>query len=486
MTMKIARDFVHTIDGLGSHRGGTFAVVEPATGVPFADSPDATAAELEAAVAAAERAFVAWRVDDEERCALMLKCADALEDKAQHLGALLTREQGKPLGDAVSEIHIAATWLRYYAGLDLGSEVLRDDEAARVEVLRQPLGPVAAITPWNVPVALAFWKVAPALRAGNTVVLKPSPYTPLTTLKIGELLASILPAGVLNVVAGLDPLGAKLTAHPAIRKITFTGSTETGRRVATAAAADLKRVTLELGGNDPAIVLDDADPEDVAAGIFISAMSNAGQVCVAVKRVYVPRAMHDDVIDALCYQASGMVMGNGLEAGVRMGPVNNKPQLDRVAGLVDAAVTAGAKAVVGGAQQDGPGYFYAPTVLTGADDSMAVVAEEQFGPALPVVAYDDVNDVIAQANSSHFGLGSSVWTRDPERGYALGRDLVAGTTWINAHAFLPPEHPFGGVKWSGVGLENGPWAIHEFTDVHVMYENRHDTYRPLVRVKEEL
>lgn len=485
MIMEFTRDFVLTIDGASSHLGGTFPVDDPATGAPFAEAPDATDAELEAAVASAERAYHHWRADEEARRSAMLCAADILEKNLAHLGHLLTREQGKPLSDAVGEIQVAAAWLRYYAGLELTSEIIRDDETARVEVLRQPLGPVAAITPWNVPVALAFWKIAPALLAGNTVVLKPSPFTPLTTLKVGELLASVLPAGVLNVISGRDPLGAKLTAHPGIRKITFTGSTETGRHVAAAAAADLKRFTLELGGNDPAIVLDDADPEEVAAGIFISAMANAGQVCVAVKRVYVPWSMHDDVVDALVHQASGMVMGNGLEPGVRMGPVNNRPQLQRVSGLVDSAIAAGAKPVVGGARSEGPGYFYSPTVLTGADDSMSIVAEEQFGPALPIVAYDDLDQVIAQANSSHFGLGSSVWTSDPDRGYSVGRRLEAGTTWVNAHSLLLPEHPFGGVKWSGIGLENGPWGLHEFTDVHVMYQNRYDLYRPLVRVKKE-
>jgi acyl-CoA reductase-like NAD-dependent aldehyde dehydrogenase len=483
--MEIMRDFVLTVDGAASHRGGSFSVDDPAAGVPFAEAPDATDAELESAVAAAERAYATWRMDDGARRTAMIKSAETLERYATELGPLLTREQGKPLSDAIGEIQIAATWLRYYADLELSAEVIRDDEVARVEVLRQPMGPVAAITPWNVPIALAFWKIAPALRAGNTVVLKPSPFTPLTTLKIGELLATVLPPGVLNVITGRDPLGAKLTAHPSIRKITFTGSTATGRHVAAAAAADLKRVTLELGGNDPAIVLDDADPEEVAAGIFISAMTNAGQVCVAVKRVYVPRAIHDDVVDALIYQSAGMTMGNGMEPGVRMGPVNNLPQLNRVTGLVDAAVAEGAKSVVGGEATDGPGYFYPPTVLTGANDSMEIVTEEQFGPALPVIAYDDLNQVVAQANASHYGLGSSIWTSDPDRGFSVGRNLVAGTTWINAHALLPAEHPFGGVKWSGIGLENGPWGLKEFTDVHLMYQNRYDLYRRLVRVKEE-
>jgi acyl-CoA reductase-like NAD-dependent aldehyde dehydrogenase len=427
---------------------------------------------LESAVAAASRAFLDWRRDDAARREYLRRAAARLEAEAPRLGPILTQEQGKPRNDAVMEIGIAANWLRYYADLETSSEVIQDDEYARIEVTRAPLGPVAAITPWNVPIALAFWKVAPALRAGNSVVLKPSPYTPVTTLLIGELLADVLPPGVLNVVSGLDPLGARLTQHPDIRKITFTGSTATGRKVALAAAADLKRVTLELGGNDPAIVLDDADPESVAAGIFISAMANSGQICVAVKRAYVPRRIYGDVVDSIVGLAKSFKVGNGLDDGVMFGPVNNRPQVERVAGLVSDAVAAGATAVVGGERSAGPGYFYPLTVLTGVDDSMGIVAEEQFGPALPVLPYDDVSEAIARANDSHFGLGSSIWTSDVERGVALGRDIAAGTTWINTHALLPPSAPFGGVKSSGLGLENGPWGLHEFTTVHVLHQNR--------------
>jgi acyl-CoA reductase-like NAD-dependent aldehyde dehydrogenase len=467
-----------TIGGGAVAGAGTFEVDDPATGQPFAEAPDCGHDQLEAAVSAAVSAYRTWRLDEQARRAALLDAAAVLEREAQHLGATLTREQGKPLGDAVTEIGIAANWLRYYAGLEMPSEIIRDDDFAHVEVLRQPLGPVAAITPWNVPVALAFWKVAPALRAGNTVVLKPSPFTPLTTLKIGELLAEVLPPGVLNVVSGQDPLGARLTAHPAIRKISFTGSIATGRLVAGAAAADLKRVTLELGGNDPAIVLGDADPATVAAGIFASAMVNAGQICVAVKRVYVPRHLHDDIVQALVAHASQVRLGNGLDDGVTMGPVNNRRQLERVAGLVESARDAGARIVTGGETRSGRGYFYPPTILTGVDDRMAVVAEEQFGPALPVLPYDDLDEAVTRANDSHYGLGASIWTADLERGAQVGHSIAAGTTWVNAHCLLLPEHPFGGVKHSGIGLENGPWGLNEFTDVHVLYQNRfQDLYR---------
>ncbi|MGQ4599069.1 aldehyde dehydrogenase family protein [Nocardia sp. R6R-6] len=465
-------NFSMTIGGEQVAGEATFAVINPATGQPFAEAPDCSTSQLDSAVAAAEKAYVSWRTDESARREAMLRAADRLEAEAENLGRILTQEQGKPLSQAALEFTVSAYWLRYYATLETPAEVLQDDDKAYVEVLRQPLGPVAAITPWNVPVALGFWKVAPALRAGNTVVLKPSPFTPLATLKVGEVLADVLPPGVLNVVSGLDPLGAKLTAHPAIRKISFTGSTATGRKVAIAAAEGLKRVTLELGGNDPAIVLDDADPQTVAAGIFASAMVNTGQICVAVKRTYVPRNLYGDVVAALVDQANAAKVGNGLEAGVEYGPLNNKPQLDRVAGLVSDAVGAGATVAAGGPTLAGPGYFYAPTILTDVTDDMAIVAEEQFGPALPVLPYDDVPEVIARANASHFGLGSSIWTGDPQRGLELARQIEAGTTWINSHIVLPPSVPFGGVKSSGIGVENGIWGLHEFTDVHVVHQIR--------------
>jgi acyl-CoA reductase-like NAD-dependent aldehyde dehydrogenase len=448
-----------------------FAVIDPATGEPFASAPDCPDLALESAVRAAETSFVSWAADEPYRRRALADAARRIEAAAQELGALLTREQGKPLPEAVGEVLSASEWLRYYADLDTPVEVLQQHEQARVELLRRPLGPVAAITPWNAPVGLAFWKIAPALRAGNTVVVKPSPYTPLTTLRIGELLADVLPPGVLNVISGLDPLGAKLGSHPAIRKISFTGSTASGRKVAVAAAEGLKRVTLELGGNDPAIVLEDADPEVTAAGIFGSAMTNVGQICVAVKRVYVARRLYDDLVGALVERAKSVRLGNGLEEGVTHGPLNNKPQLDRVTGLVGDAVSRGATVAAGGHPVEGPGYFHLPTILTDVTDDMPIVAEEQFGPALPVLPFDDLGEAVARANDSHFGLGSSVWTGDPERGASLAREVAAGITWVNCHLYLQPSLPFGGVKWSGLGVENGVWGLHEFTDMHVIYQN---------------
>jgi acyl-CoA reductase-like NAD-dependent aldehyde dehydrogenase len=457
----------------GERVAGTrsFPVTDPATGQVFAVAPDCSDAELERAVAAAGSAFATWRAGDDARRQVMRAAADRIEAHASELGALMTQEQGKPVGEATGEVMSAVQWLRFYADLESSVQVLQDSDWAHVELLRHPIGPVAAITPWNAPIGLAFWKIAPALRAGNTLVVKPSPYTPLSSLKVGEILADVLPDGVLNVISGQDPLGAKLSAHPEIRKISFTGSTASGRKVAVAAAEDLKRVTLELGGNDPAIVLEDADVEMTAAAIFGSSMTNVGQICVAVKRAYVHHSLYDDVVSALAERAKGVRLGHGLDEGVTHGPLVNKPQLDRVAGMVDAAVHAGATIAAGGQAPEGPGYFHAPTILTDVTDDMAIVADEQFGPALPVLPYRDLDEAIARANATHFGLGSSVWTADVERGAEIAARIAAGTTWVNAHLYLLPDLPFGGVKSSGIGIENGIWGLHEFTTMQVVYRN---------------
>jgi acyl-CoA reductase-like NAD-dependent aldehyde dehydrogenase len=338
-----------------------------------------------------------------------------------------------------------------------------------VEVVRRPLGVVAAITPWNFPLVLAAWKIAPALLAGNTMVLKPSPFTPLSTLKMGEILASVLPPGVLNVVSGGDELGSWMTAHPVPRKISFTGSVSTGKRVAAAAAPDLKRVTLELGGNDPAILLDDVDPATVADSVFRQAFANNGQVCSAIKRVYVPEAIYDTVVEALAEKARAAKVGDGTLADTELGPINNKPQFERVSGLVADAIAGGARAAAGGKPMDGPGYFFQPTILADVTDGVRIVDEEQFGPALPVIAYRDIDDALARANATHFGLSGSVWGADPVRAGQVAEQLECGTAWVNTHLALAPHQPFGGAKWSGIGVENGPWGYYGFTELQVVH-----------------
>jgi acyl-CoA reductase-like NAD-dependent aldehyde dehydrogenase len=448
-----------TIGGEAVPTAATFDVVNPATGGVLAAAPDCTQEQLDAAMESATKAYRDWRSDEGARRDALRAVADVLESSVDDLAPLLTAEQGKPLRDAKREVRGAALWCRYFAGLEVPREVVQDDERALVEVLRKPLGVVAAITPWNFPVSLASWKIAPALLAGNTMVLKPSPYTPLSSLRIGELLRGVLPPGVLNVVSGGDALGAWMTAHPVPRKISFTGSVATGKRVAAAAAPDLKRVTLELGGNDPAILLDDVDPEAVADRVFWAAFANNGQVCSAIKRVYVPEALYGPVVDALA-------------EGTELGPINNRPQFERVAELVDEAVRGGARAVAGGAPRPGDGYFFEPTILADVSDGTRIVDEEQFGPALPVIPYRDLDDALERANATHFGLSGSVWSGDPERGAEVAARLECGTAWANAHLVIQPHQPFGGAKWSGLGVENGPWGLLGFTEIQVLYRAR--------------
>jgi acyl-CoA reductase-like NAD-dependent aldehyde dehydrogenase len=465
-------DLAMTIDGKAVDADATFGVTNPATGEAFAQAPDCTRQQLDDAMAAAEGAQREWRVDEQARRDALAAAADALFAHAEEIAPLLTAEQGKPLQAATEELLGTGVWFKYYAKLELEPEVIQDDDKAYAKVVRKPMGVVAAITPWNFPVILGSWKVAPALRAGNTVVLKPSPFTPLSTLRVARVLADVLPPGVLNVVSGGDELGKWMTAHPTPRKISFTGSVATGRHVAAAAASDLKRVTLELGGNDPAIVLDGTDVERVATKLFWGAFANSGQVCSAIKRVYAPRSAHDDLVEALAEQASAVRMGDGMDPESQLGPVNNRPQFDRVRELVDDAVAAGGTVAAGGGPVDGPGYFFSPTIIAGLRDGSRLIDEEQFGPALPVIAYDDVEDAVARANGTHFGLSGSVWADDPEQAQAVADRLECGTVWINSHLALAPHQPFGGFKWSGVGVENGPWGLAGFTETQVQYRAR--------------
>lgn len=461
-----------TIDGRAVRGSRTYPVLDPATEAEIGTAPDCAPAELDGAVEAAARAFRGWAADEPARRAALRAAAERIEAARDELAAVLTAEQGKPLKAAAAEVAGLAGSLRWFAALETGAEILRDDDDALVELRRRPIGPVAAITPWNFPLALAGYKLAPALLAGNTVVLKPAPTTPLATLRVGELLAQALPPGVLNVVSGRDPLGARLVAHPGIRKVSFTGSVASGRHVALAAAAGLKRVTLELGGNDPAILLDDADVADTVRRLFWTAFENNGQTCLAVKRVYVPRALHDEVVAAFAARAAKVRVRDGRDPEAQLGPLHSRMQLDRVTALLEGALADGAQLAAGGARIGERGFFHQPTIVAGARDGMALVDEEQFGPVLPIVAYDDEAAALAAANATHFGLGASVWSADPERAAAVGAAVESGTLWINAHLRVSDAQPFGGVKWSGAGLENGRAGWEAFTEVQVRHRAR--------------
>src|SRR5664280_1160731 len=447
-------DFVMTIGGESVPAGESFGVHNPATGEVFAHAPECSRTQLDAAFDSAAKAYRDWKTDEDLRRATLLKMADVLLASAGDIAPVLTAEQGKPLGDANIEVFAAAIWCQYFANLETPSQTIQDDADALVDVVRRPLGVVAAITPWNFPLTLAFWKIAPALLAGNTMVLKPSPFTPLPTLKVVELLRYVMPAGVLNVVSGGDQLGAWMTGHPVPRKVSFTGSIETGKLVAQSAAPDLKRVTLELGGNDPAIVLDDADPDQVSRAIFAAAFANNGQVCSAVKRVYVPESIYADVLEGLTARAAEVKVGDGTAADSKLGPINNAPQYERVKELVADALAHGARATIGGKAMDRPGYFFEPTILTDVTDGTRIVDE--------------------RANSTHFGLSGSVWGADADRAAAVANRLECGTAWVNTHLALGPSQPFGGFKWSGIGVENGPWGLSEFTEIQAVHRSKGD------------
>lgn len=440
----------HLVDGVAS-----LDVINPADGKVFAKCARANSEQLEEAISAARRSQPAWaRLNHGERRAYIERLCDAIDSRHEEFARLLTREQGKPLRQARAEISGGMRRFRYYAALDCPAVVLRENETEQVIQYQSPLGVLAAITPWNFPFSLLVSKIAPGLAAGNTIVAKPAPTTPLTTLLLGEIAAKILPPGVFNVIVDANDLGQQLTSHPDVAKISFTGSTETGRKVMQSAASTLKRLTLELGGNDAAIVLDDADVRDVARKVFDAAMLNAGQVCLAAKRVYVPTKMLDRFCDEVVALARDTVVGDGLDEATQMGPMQNRQQFEKVLQLIETAKTQGT-VIAGGYALDRPGYFIAPTIVRALDDEADLVKSEQFGPVMPILSYDSLEDVINRANATPFGLGATVWTSDYRRGVEVAKRLEVGTAWVNRHLDLAPDVPFGGAKQSGIGQENG-------------------------------
>jgi acyl-CoA reductase-like NAD-dependent aldehyde dehydrogenase len=465
-------DLSMTIAGKSEASKETFPVLNPANGQLIADVPECTPELLDAAVTSANEAREPWLADPAARSSALLDIAARVEGNLEELAALITEEQGKPLHEAKDELGGAVGELRYYAGLNVPVDTVADTDDLFVQVLRRPVGAIAAITPWNFPLGTAMAKLAPALAAGCTVVLKPSPYTPLSSLRFGELVRDALPPGVLNVVSGNDSLGSLMTSHPLVRMISFTGSVATGKKIAVSAAADVKRVLLELGGNDPAIVLDDADVDAAADGVFANAFANCGQICVAIKRVYAPKALYGQLVDALADRARAARLGDGRDPGTDIGPLCNPAQRDRIQELVGDALHSGIRVATGGAVTDGPGYFYEPTVLAGLNGNERIVVEEQFGPALPIIEYSDLEEAIAEANDSHYGLGASVWTSDPERGRTLAPQVESGTVWVNTHQAGIPGQPFGGLKWSGIGVEGGPWGMLAYTELQAIHTNR--------------
>lgn len=465
---SVEREFKLVIDGQFVEGVSSFDVINPATAQPFARCPKADATMVDGAVAAAKAAFPAWSampIDD--RAALVGKLADALEARATEFASLLTSEQGKPLDQAMYEIMGSVFTLRTFATMRPEHKMLRNEGGNRVIEHRTPLGVIAAITPWNFPVILLMNKLGPALVSGNTMVVKPAPTTPLTSLLFCEICRDLLPAGVVNVICDQNDLGACLTGHPDVAKVAFTGSTATGKKVMASAAGGVKRVTLELGGNDAAIVLDDVDAVQVARKVFNGAMANAGQICVAIKRAYVPESIYDTFCDELARLAMEAVVDDGAKQGTQIGPIQNAMQFEKVKLLLADAHQRGT-VLAGGEALDRPGYFIPPTIVRDLDDDAPLVCEEQFGPVLPVLKYRDLDEVIARANNSEYGLGGTVWGKDVERATEVAMRVNSGTVWVNQHMAIEAGIPFRGAKQSGLGGELGQAGLDEYSQAHIV------------------
>jgi acyl-CoA reductase-like NAD-dependent aldehyde dehydrogenase len=461
-------DYKMLINGQMVAGDATMEVLNPATEESVAACPRASKAQLDQAVAAAKAAFPAWsKTTIDERRKVLIAIADVIQANAPDIARLLTQEQGKPLGDATGEVFGASAFFRYFASLDLPARVVTDDATSRVEVRRKPLGVVGCIIPWNFPVMLMAFKVPAALLAGNTVVVKPAATTPLATLKVAELIKDLAPPGVINIITDANDLGGAMTSHPDIRKISFTGSTETGKKVMASAADALKRISLELGGNDALIVMDDVNVAETAPKVFGAAMQNAGQVCIAAKRIYVHESIYDAMCDEFAVLANNWVVGDGLEQGTQMGPLQNKAQFEKVMGFLDSAKRDG-KVIAGGGRKGDKGYFIQPTIVRDIAEGSKLVDEEQFGPVMPVIKYSDPADAVARANASIYGLGGSIWAKDSDRAWDLAESMESGSVWVNKHADVRPDLPFGGAKFSGIGSELGEEGLKEFTQVQVL------------------
>lgn len=461
-------DFPMLIGGKLVDGDAKLKVVNPATEEICATVERASQKQAADAIAAAKAAFPAWsKTPIAKRQAIVSRIADVVRDNAAALASLLTSEQGKPLPEALGEMAWTEGYLRHYATLAPEVKVVQDDATARVEVHRKPLGVVVGIVAWNFPLVLAAWKIGPALVAGNTIVLKPAPTTPVATLKFAALIKDVVPPGVVNIIADDNDLGAYLTSHPDVAKVSFTGSTETGKKIMKSGADTLKRLTLELGGNDVAIVLDDVNVKDVAPKIFDAAMLNCGQVCMAAKRVYVQDGVYDAMAKEMAAIARDVVVDDGSKQGTRVGPLQNKMQFEKVKGLLDSAKKEGAT-IVGGETGGRSGYFIKPAIVTNVKEGNRIVDEEQFGPVIPLIRFKSDDEIVARANASPYGLGGSVWSSNFDRARKIAEDIDAGTVWINQHITIGPHIPMAGSKQSGIGVEQSLEGLSEFTQIRVL------------------
>ncbi|KNH02803.1 Aldehyde dehydrogenase [Qipengyuania citrea LAMA 915] len=467
-------DYKNLIDGKMVDNGQWLEVLNPATEQVVGRVPSCGKEELDSAVAAARRAFTQWKkTTAEERQQVVQGIAAAIKENADELYRLLTSEQGKPHAQAQQEIYGAAGLAAAQSTLTLDDMINQDDDTRLSRTRRVPVGVVGGIVPWNFPIMMAIQKIVPALVAGCTIVLKPSPFTPLTTLRVAELIKDVVPAGTVNIITGEDTLGPLITEHPDIDKITFTGSTATGKKIMEGASGDLKRITLELGGNDASIVLPDADVQKVAEQLFWSSFSNAGQVCIAAKRIYIHEDIYDDLSKAIADYAKTVVVGDGSQQGTGVGPIQNKKQYERVLDLIQDAKDNGYKFLTGGDKDpSGTGYYVPITILDNPPEDARIVAEEQFGPVMPLMKFASVDEVIERANNSEYGLAGAVWTKDTDKGVEIAEQLETGTVWINEFMQLSPFAPFGGHKQSGFGAEYGIDGLKEFTYPQVITVKR--------------
>jgi acyl-CoA reductase-like NAD-dependent aldehyde dehydrogenase len=448
-------------------------VINPATGQVFAQAPDCSDAQLQKATSSAESAFPAWsRLSYAQRGEVLTAIADIIEQNKDELIELLVLEQGKPRAVADVELSGTTNGLRNTAKLELAPEIVKDDDESLVEVHYRPLGVAAGIVPWNYPLGIGIMKLSAPLIAGCTLVLKPSPYTPLSMLRLGELIQEVAPKGVINIISGADSLGEKLTSDPKISKISFTGSTATGKKVMAGAAQKINRVTLELGGNDAAIVLKDSDITKVATSIFMSAFLNSGQTCIAIKRLYVHESQYEEMLTALAGIASLTKVGPGIDPESHLGPIQNKMQYEKVKQVLAEVKQGEGRIVCGGDVSDEPGYFIPPTIVADVKEGCSLVDEETFGPILPVIKYSDVDDAISRANDSIYGLGGSIWGNDIAKATELACRMNTGTCWVNQHMQFGTSAPFGGAKHSGIGAENGAEGLKSYTQAHVVNVSR--------------
>ncbi|WIV18366.1 aldehyde dehydrogenase family protein [Paenibacillus polygoni] len=464
-TITLNKPMGMLIDGEYVQTKKTIPVINPSNEEVIAEVPDASREDLDKAVAAAREAFPAWSSrPTEERAELLMKLADVIEKNKEELTELLMNENGKPLQASQAEMEDSIRWYRAIASQRLEEEILEDSEVHKVVLQYVPLGVVGAIVPWNYPMNLAAWKIAPALLTGNTLVVKPSPNTPLSTLRMAELAKDLFPKGVLNVISGGDDLGPWMTAHEGMDKISFTGSTATGKKVMKSASDNLKRTTLELGGNDAAIVLPDADPKQVVEGLFWAAFANTGQVCVDAKRLYIHEKMYDEVLEEMITYAKTIQVGDPSDPKTGLGPLQNKMQYDKVKELIKETKDSGARIAYEGEIPAGKGYYIPVTIVDNPPEDSRLVQEEPFGPIVPLLKYKDMDEAVQRANHTKYGLAGSVWGKDLELAYDVASRLETGTVWINESQVMQPDFPFGGHKESGIGVEHGKSGLAAFTN----------------------